>query len=464
MCDWLDRARGRVDQYPLRWSCAFVFFPLLAVYLATATYDGLQSPDPLAAAIPAWQLATHGTLDLDAFEGLLPWFVQGQDHVVSDRMPGIIFFGVPFYWLLPTSASGLTLGPAAVAAATASAGAVTVLHGLLRRLVPTSTALAAALVAGLATATWTVSADGLWPHGPNQLWLATTLVFLAAGGWSVSGLCLGLAVVTRPHTAFVAAVAGLYASWRRRSLKPAILIGVVSLAGVVVVVAYHNLMFGEPSLLGGYAQREAALLPPSGLFEYAQGLAGTLVSPDRGVLVLSPFLVLLLPGLRRAWRVAPDWVRAGALSGVVYMLVQLALNRFSGGHNFYSYRLPLEMLTLSAPLLVLAWREWTAQTAPRRRAFDVLVCVSLLTHTLGALYWTPTFDERSPWTNLKALEAATSAGMLLVVWMVVAVCLAVFLVLRTGRRALPGDTRAIPIAAPVERTATSDRRRDGGGP
>lgn len=388
-----------------------MFLPLFVVYMTTATYDAMQSPDPVAAAVPAWQLAVHGNLDVDAHEGMVRWFVEGERHLVSDRMPGIVFFAVPFYWALPTPTDAPSVVPAAVAAVTATAAAMTVLHAALRRLVATSTALVAAVLAGLATSTWSVSADALWPHGIDQLWLSAALLALAAGVWSASGAFFGLAVLTRPQTAVSAAVAGLYAAWTRRSPRPAVLVAAGSLAGVAALVAYHASLFGEPSLLGGYAERPDALLPPSNPLEYAEGVAGTLVSPDRGILVLSPLLLALLPGLPRAWRAAPAWVRAGALSGVAYMLVHLALNRFSGGNNFFSYRLPIEMLTLSAPLLVLAWREWTARTTARRRAFAGLAGLSVLVHALGAVYWVPTFDERSPWTNFKVVEALQTAGV-----------------------------------------------------
>jgi hypothetical protein len=45
-----------------------------------------------------------------------------------------------------------------------------------------------------------------------------------------------------------------------------------------------------------------------------------------GLFVWSPFLLALLPGLRPAWRAAPDWVQGFALTGGAYLLVHWNLN------------------------------------------------------------------------------------------------------------------------------------------
>jgi hypothetical protein len=159
----LERLRARIDSYPVGLSSALLFVLLVPLYVATATMDGMQSSDPLSAAIPAWQYAVHGSFNLDAFADLPLWWVDGPDHLVSNRAPGVIFFAIPFYWLLPTNPVSPNVAPAMIAAVIATAGAVTILHVLFRRFVRPSTALAAALLAALGTSTWSVSADALWP-------------------------------------------------------------------------------------------------------------------------------------------------------------------------------------------------------------------------------------------------------------------------------------------------------------
>ena len=411
------RLRTRVDGYPPALSGAFVFLLLFIVYLATATYHGVQSPDPPSAAIPAWQLATHGNLTLDAFEGVMPWFVESGERIVSNRTPGVIFFGVPFFFLFG-AAEGPTVTPAAVAAATAAAGAMLLLHLALRRLVAPSTAMAAAFVAGLATSTWSVSADALWAHGPNQLWLTAAMLALAVERYWSTGVAFGLAVFTRPHLAVVAAIAGIWTAVRRRSWRPLVFVGIPASVGLLALMYYNSLAFpAESPLGGGYGGRPLDNLVSRPWWHYGEDIAGMLVSPDRGLLVLSPFLLALLPGLRAAWRSAPGWVRTSAVGGLAYMLVQLRISYypggvhvFSGGHNFFSYRLSIEFLTLAAPLLVLCYREWTARSRTRQRLFTALVLLSVAIQGFGAVYYRVEYVERSPWTNFKLWEALQNAG------------------------------------------------------
>jgi len=78
-------------------------------------------------------------------------------------------------------------------------------------------------------------------------------------------------------------------------------------------------------------------------------------------------------------------------------LVMLKANRFSGGQSFWSYRYPLGMLTALAPLLVLAWQEWTAKTAGRRTAFGVALAVSITLQAVGATCFRGPYVNR-PWT------------------------------------------------------------------
>jgi hypothetical protein len=130
---------------------------------------------------------------------------------------------------------------------------------------------------------------------------------------------------------------------------------------------------------------------------FLENVVGALASPERGLFVLSPFLLALVPGIRAAWRDAPPWAQGFALGGVAYTLVQLWLNRFSGGYNFYSYRLMLELLTCATPLLVISFRQWTAKSAFRLRVFAGFLAVSAAMQAMGAVAYRPDFLARDPW-------------------------------------------------------------------
>jgi hypothetical protein len=433
---------ARLDAAPAWQTSLLVAVPLLVIYLLTATYAPPLSPDPRAASIPAWTLAQHGTLSVDGFEREVRWTVEVDGRTVSNRQPGVIAVGVPFYLLAPRTEEP-SMAPGTVAAVLATVAAMVVLHLLFRRLVRPGAAVLGALVAGLATSTWSVSADALWPHGPNQLWLGLGLLGMAATQHWPAGLAFAAAILTRPNLAIVPAVSGLWAAWERRTPRPALVVGATSALGVVGLLAYNAAVFGEPTLGGGYPDAFADRLTTAGPSYWGMNVLGTLFSPDRGILVLSPWLLLLVPGLVRAWRCAPDWVRAGAVGGVLYLLLQLRMNRFSGGNNFFGYRYPLEMLTLAGPLLLLAWREWTAVQRWRRLTFAALAAVSFAVHGLGATAFVLPFADRSPWRNCNVCEAATAAGTALTAAWVVAAAVLLALVVAAERRAA-GPQRARP--------------------
>lgn len=357
-----------------------VLVPLLGIYSVSNEREH-QNVDAIAAALPAWRIATHGDLTLDEHANLgVPWLVNTGERVVSQRPPGTILTGVPFYLVAQSDVkNGLpSLTPSAFAGTVTAALAMAMLHVAFRRLVSASAAVVAALVAGLATSTWTISSDQLWPHGPVQLWMATAVVLMGSRRHLATGLAFAMAIFTRPVTAFAAAGTGLSLGWLRRHWKPVAAIGGGALLGVAALSLYNITVFDTRAPInpfyGGNVVGNSLSRSPGW---YAANVGAMLVAPLHGILLWSPLLLVLAPGLRRAWAVAPEWVRSAAVGGAFYMLVHLWLNRQSGGLA-YNYRYPLAMLTLAAPLLLLAYREWVARSGPRvKRYFAIAVGISV---------------------------------------------------------------------------------------
>lgn len=406
------------------------------LYLLTASYT-VQSIDTVSTYIPAWQLAHHGTLSVDRFADPDLWFVHAHGRLVSNRFPGAILLATPFYLLLDHSSAPLPL-VANLTAAVATAGAVCALHALLHRVADGRTALLGALLMAVGTPTWEVSGSALWTHGPAQLWLLLGLLAVAHERLLLAGPAFGAAVLTRPHLAVVPAVLGAAVAVRARSSRPALQLGLGSAAGVLGLLLYDRVLYGGWTLGGDYGSRLAGggsstaqlHLGGVGPRAFVVGLFGTLVSPARGVLVLSPFLVLLLPGLPAAWRAGPPWARAAALGGLVYLACQLWLDEFSGGYGFPGYRVPLEPLTLTAPLLALSHAAWTARRRWRRRAFVLAAAVSVAVQALGAVGPSDSPGRPDVWTHLEPFAVLRAHAPL---WAVVPLASAA-LVLVVARR------------------------------
>ena len=212
MIRWLDK------RTPLE-SFLLVFAVLAAVYAPTATWSGAINVDAEASAVPAWQLATTGNLYVEHLPWN-PWFVDVGAHRVSNRPLGAILWAVPFY-LLFGSAGAPTVWPSTVAALMATSLAMGFLLLGIRRITTPALAFFATLALGLGTATWPISSDQLWAHGPGQMWVALGMLALASDRSFASGLALGAGVLTRPprevgpaHHNIVAARGGIPATIR----------------------------------------------------------------------------------------------------------------------------------------------------------------------------------------------------------------------------------------------------------
>ena len=398
---------GRLPERPVWFDAFLVGVIAFAVLAATANYHAPSNNDAQSTAIAAWQLAIHGNATLTGFQGHVAWLYHVGPRYVTNRLPGTIFWAAPFYAALGRG-NPPPVYPSALAAAAASALAAAFAFSLCCRLVSRRAALVAAALLAFATGTWTVSAHELWTHGPAQAAVLLTLICVVRNQWLLAGLAAGSAILIRPHLGVVALVFCIAAIVHTKQLKP-LLIGVGALAGGAILLAYNNALWGGISIFGGYDQPVAA----SGhkVSALIIGLAGDFVSPERGMLVMTPALLLVLPGARAAWAVAPPWVRWSTVAGFAYLVLQLWGIRFGGGDGFYSYRTTLETLSLCVPLLTLMWREWTSHTRVRRTTFAALATISVALHAFGAVInWTPGGVFNKPWRIYLPVDLAHHIG------------------------------------------------------
>jgi hypothetical protein len=327
------------------------------LYALTADWTLTANVDAIAAALPAWSVATEGTLYLDRFASANPWMLESPGGWVSNRAPGVIAIGIPAY--LISQLSVFSNVPATATAIAATVGALVVLYVVLCRIVPARVALAAAVVMGAGTSTWQISADQLWPHGPGQLWAALGLLGLSGAAYTRSGWALAAALLTRPITAVSTAVIGLAEAWRDRSIRRAVLIGAPAAVGLAALLIYNRLVFGTVSISGGYPSTFTDRLTSEPAGSHAANVVGFFFSPENGIFVWSPIVLVGAAGLIGAWRTCPGWARSAVVGAVVLIVLHARLNRVSGGIPF-GYRYPLEALMLAAPALTLgANRIWT---------------------------------------------------------------------------------------------------------
>ncbi|MFN8640331.1 MAG: hypothetical protein U0802_01200 [Candidatus Binatia bacterium] len=351
----MARARGKsksssapVETGPPNWLVASaLFLVLFAVYAVNFRMRGAGDSIPTRR-IP-FSLLREGDVALDEFHwerdasGRPPYYVHDHGgHVYSVSTLGTAIAVTPLYvlpawWLArhqvpydDVRARVIEVVMERVAAATLTALSAVVVFVALRRLTTWRWAVALTLLYGLGTSAWSISSQALWAHALAQLTLAVVCLVLIAPAPSrqalvLAGLMAALSVVNRPQTAGLAALAFAFVAVRQR-WRVLYYATLPALAGVAIA-AYNYAVFR--TVLGGYGDFSHF----SG--SLSEGVAGLLLSPNRGLLVFTPILAFALWGAVRVWRVdAPPWLRWLGLGVLTHVLVHAQFKEWWAGYTY----------------------------------------------------------------------------------------------------------------------------------
>lgn len=393
---WTERQLEWLDHADVRRTALAVFVALLAVYGASATYRFPATVDVTNAVIPAYQLGVEHTLDVTDFEPYIQsrpvveeQFVEVDGRWYSGRNIGVILTAAPVYLLsgvkrLPDALP--PLWPGTVAAVVVTSGAMALLYLTFRRLVPGRQALAGALLAALGTTAWSTASDLLWSHGPAMLWLAAAVLALSRERDLLAGLAMGVAMTMRPELAVSAAVLGLWIAVESRSWSRLAVLAAGPILFAAILLVYNADVLGVLSPIAGHRNTKMLAAGPSlSPARMVSDAAAVLVEPRNGLLLFSPFLLVMVPGIPAAWRAAAPWIRGALLAGLAHLALIIVIQGNGDGNFFFGYRFPLEMLTLAAPFLVLVWREHVLRDRGWRVMFAALAVASVVINGAGAI-------------------------------------------------------------------------------
>ena len=361
---------------------------------------------------------------LDRYQPLLfkmergrPYYaVSSHGHLVSCYPPGGLVAYLPFFWPLKRlmdlcgpgwdSNPRLTLIPALYmakdAAALIVALTVALLHRLLLQLGLARFALPVCIVAGLGSSLWMVASQAAWQHGPAALALVGALLALTTenvtrGRLLVAGFWAALLVTIRPIDLPFSIAIALWVL-RHHPREMAWFVPFPILLGSLFLA--HNLYFFG-SMIGGQVQLDAFNMVRHNVTgswsrDFLAGLAGTLLSPSRGLFVFCPWAalaVLTLPAwsARLSARSVTTWV-LGAL--VVFGLLISSYSVWWGGQCFGP-----RYWTEASPLLAIMLAQSLEWARDRARfllpAFALAVCWSVAVQAIGAATY-PTGWETEP--------------------------------------------------------------------
>jgi hypothetical protein len=297
---------------------------------------------------------------------------------------------VHFWWIRTLAKNAAVI----VAALTA-----VFLHRLLLQLGLAEVALATTLATALGSNLWMVGSQSPWLHGTVALFLTLGLWLLALpiARWRLAagGLALALAVCARPTSAVFAVPLALWAlaSLGRRALwllVPAAAVG-------ALLLAYNWTVFENPT--GGMAEIEGMGHAQHGVEgvitrEPLTSLAGTLLSPSRGLFVYSPWALLALAALpaTRARIAAFPMLHAAGLGLLLFAGVNAAYAVWWGGWSF-GPRYWTEAMPLFGVLLgfALAWARRRSRLL--LSAFGLAIGASIGLQAIGAFYYPSSWNS-----------------------------------------------------------------------
>lgn len=258
-----------------------------------------------------------------------------------------------------------------------------------------------ALAFAFGTNTWVISSQALWQHGPGELLVALALLLVLAPASAVRTALLGavcvLMAANRPPDALIACALGLFIVRSRGRGALWLLAGA---AIPLVALLYYNLSFiGHP--VGGYALGKR---PDEVFFRFDwSGIPGLLVSPTRGLLIFTPFLIFLPVGLMQRLRTPGSrWLAVAlsvAVAGQILLYSQTDWRAgVSWGPRYLTDLLPIFMWMLAPAPLVLRARA--------RGLLILAMAAAVVVQTIGAFWYTKTSDEIIFGGNPPSMSAA----------------------------------------------------------
>ncbi len=214
---------------------------------------------------------------------------------------------------------------------------------------------------------------------------------------AAAGLLAGAAALVDYQAVFAAvpvAVHVVVRLWRRPGLLRALALAAAGAAVPIgFLLGYHAICFGSPWRTGYDASTTFAVYHQHGFLGMTalrwEALWGSLVRPDNGLITLSPWWLLAIPGSVALWRRGERaTVLVGASVAVIYVLFISSLNFWRGGWEvgprYIAAMLPFLLPPIAAQLQDLRARPlWLGVAAG-------LIGVGLMVYVLSSAtfpYW-----------------------------------------------------------------------------
>jgi len=389
----------------------FVLLVFLAFVVYNANFRLVRIDDSVPARLLPFNLALHATFYLEPWvEPYLPqargiygiyYAVKVGTHWLSVYpviLPVVItpLYVYPARWFSRMHIDPATGDLAAIAivdvmeklsASLVAALSVGVLYLALRKVASRRSSLLLTLIYGVASSTWSISGQSLWRQGFTELSFALLLCALLRDSGSPGyafwiGGVVALLAANAPHYIPFALLFSVFFLLRQPTRLWLFCVPLVIAGGLEL--AYNLHYFG--SVVGAHGLPQSGSKPT--FYHSWDGLAGLLISPSRGLLIFTPWVVFALWGMARAWRENKfGWERYLILGMAIVYSMHARMGSWWAGWCF-GPRYLTDFLPLLVFFILPVWPAIRAGTI-LRVAFGVAVAVALWVQIVGACYYVP---------------------------------------------------------------------------
>lgn len=355
---------------------------IIALFMTAKVRD--TRSDPFGHLLIAQSIIEHGTIKLDAYYGVCfdkhntLRFING--HVYSAYPVGTPLFSVPFVWVTTLLGYDMCYDEdrmQAVISAIIASVVFVLIYRIASMYVSPISSFVITLVSFLGSSLTSSMGTALWSHNFTALFEVLTLLLISLHETGrrrlnpyATGTLLFAAYMCRPTASIfiVVVFAFLFIRNRRLFAKTAGTAFVL----LVMFMTFNYLEFG--TLLTEYYH-----LPPR--FNFLEGIYGILLSPGRGILIFSPFLIPVLAGVvyyfKRLKTESVFWL--WLVWSVLHILTMSISPSWNGGWC-YGARLLTNVTPAIILISVLVWRE-AKKLKPK--ALIPVVCVYLMLGAAG---------------------------------------------------------------------------------
>ena len=276
-------------------------------------------------------------------------------------------------------------------------------YSIVNRLFTKKTAILTTIIFAFGTLTWAISSQSLWQHGTSEILLIIMLLCIVKNEISknttnfvIIGLCSGLFIFNRPSDTFLLLPILWYVWIKKEEIYAFLFWAFVS--GVPFLV-YNIIIFG--SVFGGYNTIATAYaIQPINIVSTVNKILVLFVSPNRGLFVYSPILILSVWGMWILWKSDKSTVRSVLLISIPSILLlaifhSIHLDTLAGGYTYGPRYLigaiPFLCLFCGYSLEKVRGKVWVI--------FGMLLAISIVVQAIGA--WGYPYSEWNQRSDLR---------------------------------------------------------------